>query len=475
MDEFRFFAKRPEETIASLVQRMQALKHALDRPEEMAVFKLLGAMPRALGDEVTRQLNATAMEPEEWTIELVGRVAIKIDRATTQANLWTSTMVTKAAPPRPASHVTYAQPAPARQGGRRPETSSSQGAQRRDSRTCHNCGEVGHIRPQCTKPIVVKGGSARTDAKSEPQCYHCSEFGHYAGSCPKKQAEVSKPGAAKMWCEYHKRDTHNTADCRATPRAKSARPAAARVAQAPAAASHSMPEPTLAQLKELWDAHHNPNAYNAAIIAPSANVAPVHSRLTRKAVTKDERLKGPLSNMPLSFIPKDFLREPQRPPPGMMTVPEGMVPVLEAQPNVTRDAPEGIHTIAVPAEDSTETVRTQAPLTSSDAPAPEPNLTELSDLPASFTELPVDSELRQGMVYEPSVPRPALTPEEETAPTRRGKPRAALAVSQDLYDSENPNLSALLSHLPGSYHSSTRQRGSIVRRASTTPGLSPRC
>ena len=214
------------------------------------------------------------------------------------------------------------------------------------------------------------------------------------------------------------------------------------------------PEPTLAQLKELWEAHHNPNAYKATIVpAPGAHVAPVHSRLTKRVVDKDERLRGPLANMPLSFIPKDFLREPHRPPPGMMTVPEGMVPVLEAEPDA-RAAPEPIHTAVVPVEVAPGPPNTQAVLTSSETPQPAASaVTDHDSLPASFTELPADSPARQGMVYEPSVPQPALTPEQETAPTRRGKPRAALATSQDLYNPENPNISALLSHLPGSYHS----------------------
>ncbi|GAQ87977.1 hypothetical protein KFL_003910030 [Klebsormidium nitens] len=348
MDEFRYFARRSEETIASLVQRMQSLKHALDRPEEMAVFKLIGAMPRHLGEEVTRQLNATAMEPEEWTIEL---------------------------------------------------------------------------------------------------------YGHMAAQCTDKQAEVSRPGAPKMWCDIHKLDSHTTADCRAAPRAKSARPAAARAAQAPAKDDRGLPEPTLAQLKELWEAHHNPNAYKATIVpALGAHVAPVHSRLTKRIVDKDERLRGPLDNMQLNFIPRDFLREPHRPPPGMMTVPEGMVPVLEAEPDA-RTAPEPVHPELVPVEIAPGPTNDQAVLPSLETPPPAPNTVTDDTLPASFTELPADAPARQGMVYAPSVPQPALTPEQETAPTRRGKPRAALATSQDLYNPENPNISALLSHLPGSYHS----------------------
>lgn len=40
------------------MQRMQPLQHALDRPKEMAVFKLIAALFCRLGDEVTYLLNA---------------------------------------------------------------------------------------------------------------------------------------------------------------------------------------------------------------------------------------------------------------------------------------------------------------------------------------------------------------------------------------------------------------------------------
>ncbi|GAQ92079.1 hypothetical protein KFL_009180020 [Klebsormidium nitens] len=164
--------------------------------------------------------------------------------------------------------------------------------------------------------------------------------------------------------------------------------------KAPATDSRGMPERTLAQLKELWEAHHNPNACKAVIVpVPSAHVAPVHSQLTKRVVDKDEGLRGPLSNMPLSFIPKDFLREPHRPPPGMKTVPEGMVPVLEAEP-YARATPEPVPTEMVSVEIGPGPTNDQAVLPTLETPPSAPNTATDDTLPANFTELPADAPAR---------------------------------------------------------------------------------
>lgn len=186
MDEFRNFAMRSGETIASLIQRMQSLVSALDRPEEMSVFKLLAAIrPAELGKEVQRQLHATGVEIENWTVESVGQIAIKSDCAMTQANLWTTTMQ-GSAPARALVRPQSGYTAPTNQGQRRP-----------DSRACHNCGEIGHLARNCRKPVVVKGGSAQNETNpkdnSDHSCYHCGDPNHYAAQCPMKRAELAQP------------------------------------------------------------------------------------------------------------------------------------------------------------------------------------------------------------------------------------------------------------------------------------------
>jgi hypothetical protein len=79
----------PDETIANLVQRMQTLKFALAVQEQTAVFKLIQTIrPSSLGEKVWRQLYATSTESEDWTVALVGQIAVRLDRAHSQEALW---------------------------------------------------------------------------------------------------------------------------------------------------------------------------------------------------------------------------------------------------------------------------------------------------------------------------------------------------------------------------------------------------
>jgi hypothetical protein len=79
----------PDETIANLVQRMQTLKYASAVQDQTAVFKLIQAIgPASLSEEVRRQLYATGTESEDWTVVLVGQVAVRLDQAHSQEALW---------------------------------------------------------------------------------------------------------------------------------------------------------------------------------------------------------------------------------------------------------------------------------------------------------------------------------------------------------------------------------------------------
>lgn len=268
--------------------------------------------------------------------------------------------------------------------------------------------------------------------------------------------ELAKPSAPKMLGTFHKRDSHITEDCKALqPKPAQATRAAARAAQTVASAPELPNGPSMADLMELWKARNGSIGYTAIIPVPSsepstAYVGPAHSNLTRQLVTVDEKLRGPLSNMPLSFLPKDFLDVPAtRPPPGSLTAPPDMELVLEATHAPMQLVTEAIQTIVPPEPATIEVV-----LSDADTPTPHHDV-EDRDLPAGFNELPQDAPTRQGMVYGPCVPRVI---EDSTnggdAPTKRGKPLLVQATRcQDLYDPKNPNIDALLSHLSGSYHS----------------------
>ena len=60
-------------------------------------------------------------------------------------------------------------------------------------RTCHHCGVIGHIRPQCSMMKREQNHVARSLPKksSGPKlivCHHCSAFGHLRPHCSKFQA-----------------------------------------------------------------------------------------------------------------------------------------------------------------------------------------------------------------------------------------------------------------------------------------------
>ena len=54
------------------------------------------------------------------------------------------------------------------------------------TRKCFGCGEVGHIRSTCPKPIKQHGDKGIL--KDEHKCFGCGEKGHFASSCPAQGA-----------------------------------------------------------------------------------------------------------------------------------------------------------------------------------------------------------------------------------------------------------------------------------------------
>jgi hypothetical protein len=349
-------------------------------------------------------------------VALVGQVAVRLDRAHSQEALW-SVSVQHMDAPRAMARMSAPRQPPADHGARTTET-----------RSCHKCGKPGHVakfcrsQPPSARPPVVRGHTAKVEpsAQGARVCYHCNQPGHFASQCSVKRADLQKASGGKMWCTHHKVDSHNTADCKALQgRAQPAqRAAATRSAQSAAPRpEHKGPQPTLAELQELWDAHHESMQSLCAKVIPTSvsrlsghyntlpggHAAPLHSGLTAPA-KKNERLRGPQTDMPLGFLPKDFLSVPARPPPGTLGAPSNSTkePVAEATPVVIVPAP-------TPVVEVTPTPEVPATLPPADT----------RDLPAGFEELPLDAPTRQGMIYGPSVKETHVPPstEDEPAPT----------------------------------------------------------
>jgi hypothetical protein len=175
------------------------------------VFKLIHAIrPASLGEEVRRQLYATGTESDDWTVALVGQVAVRLDRAHSQEAVWSVSVQHMDAPRAMARMSAPCQPP------------ADPGAQTTETRSCHTCGKPGHIAKFCrsmpppARPPVVRGHTAKaeTPAQGARVCYHCNQPGHFANQCLVKRADLQKASGGKMWCTHHKVDSHNTADCK---------------------------------------------------------------------------------------------------------------------------------------------------------------------------------------------------------------------------------------------------------------------
>jgi hypothetical protein len=248
LDEFTHFMAKPGKTIASLSQRMQTLRSLLNQPKHMAVFRLLGAYPRNLHNEVKRQLIASGLDVDKWTVQKVSELAVRIERTYTEEKLWTAATKTEASSSR----------------------SALPAGQRVDPRTCNICGKQSHIARNClARPKAAhsaqQGPAANGQPKPKPDrqhkqsgpCYRCGEMGHLANVCPTLRqpggnAQQAGRAPGQPWCDHHKVNTHNTSECRALQQNKPRN--ANQTLQSANSATHSMdatPMPARELLTEL--------------------------------------------------------------------------------------------------------------------------------------------------------------------------------------------------------------------------------
>ena len=184
INEFRDFALKENETMSSAVSRMMSLRRLLKQPEPLAVTRFLQAIrPRKLQDEVRRQLLMTVTDAESWTLQQVGEIAVRLERAHSFESLWTASITR----PDANSGAPAAAPNRPRSGNTAKLTTTPL--------TCHNCGEAGHIERNCTAPRRTKEPAARRaapqpakSARDERACYECGGLDHYAARCPQKKA-----------------------------------------------------------------------------------------------------------------------------------------------------------------------------------------------------------------------------------------------------------------------------------------------
>jgi hypothetical protein len=491
-DEFTQFQLRPNETIASLVQRMQTLKLVLKQSEQAAATRLLAALrPKKLQEEVRRMMISSTDGLDEWTVIQLGEFAIRLDRIASEEALWNATIQADTSASRGAPPTT--------RGGK--------------TRVCHNCGKPGHIARDCrSKPRAgnaatnMRPANAPANQRPVPRgpCYHCHQMGHVAAECPDCQpgGKLARREHGKPWCEHHRVNSHSTDECRALNNDKpKAEARATHTMDEEPASSHDAPDrPTYNELLEFWESQQAMMAqgYSGTLVARSmANASPClvtrpnaraastfHPGLTKRG-PENQRIKGRLSNMPLGFLPRDTIGPP-RPMPAPAPAPH--VPSAGSEPEPIADPPARVTRTCDPSPGSTRPQRSQ-PV--------EPVRAEPA-MPLGFEELPAHDERYQGQIYGPSKLGPDTVPaegpddghqdadepapenpgtagsnpeppSETTSPAKKSEPSSiepegsdrpvapVAGTAGDIYDAANPDLAALLSRLSGSYHSDRAQ------------------
>ena len=126
--------------MANMVSRLQTLKLVLKQPEPASVFKFLDAIkPKSLADKVKDILRVKEMDPNSWTVQTVGDIAIRLEKAQGEETLWTTNKTVVV-----------------------PSVMSSGSSGKNAPVTCYRCGQKGHMQAQCP----VKTGNKKTTKKA---------------------------------------------------------------------------------------------------------------------------------------------------------------------------------------------------------------------------------------------------------------------------------------------------------------------
>jgi hypothetical protein len=133
--------------------------------------------PKSLADKVKDILRVKEMDPNSWTVQDVGDIAIRLEKAQGEKTLWTTT-----------------KPVVVPSG-----VSGGSGFVKNTGVTCFGCGRPGHIQKRCpyktsksTKKAVTNARSSFANPKAnrseDKKCYLCNRPGHIARDCPQSKA-----------------------------------------------------------------------------------------------------------------------------------------------------------------------------------------------------------------------------------------------------------------------------------------------
>jgi hypothetical protein len=196
---------KPGKSMANMVSRLQTLKLVLKQPEHASLFKFLDAIrPKSLADKVKDILRVKEMDPNSWTVQDVGNIAIRLEKAQGEETLWTTTKPVVV---------------PSRVSG-------GSGFVKSTGVTCFGCGRPGYIQKRClyktrqsTKKAITNARSSFANPKAnrseDRKCYLCNRPGHIAMDCPQSKAignRTTQP-KGKPWCLYYKLNTHSSEAC----------------------------------------------------------------------------------------------------------------------------------------------------------------------------------------------------------------------------------------------------------------------
>jgi hypothetical protein len=174
----------------------------LKQPKPASVFKFLDAIRlKSLADKVKNILRVKEMDPNSWTVQDAGNIAIRLEKAQGEETLWTTT-----------------KPVVVPSG-----VSGGSGFVENTGVMCFGCGRPGHIQKRCpyktsksTKKAVTNARSSfaipKANRSEDRKCYLCDRPGHIARDCLQSKALGNRTTQQKgeSWCSYHKLNTDSS-------------------------------------------------------------------------------------------------------------------------------------------------------------------------------------------------------------------------------------------------------------------------